>query len=156
MGEPDRCQGPVRQLVVLDHCVAGREDLVHHDCPLDGHRRKGALVFLRVNPFHRHRLESTARPVEHKHLLPGLDLTGEDRRPPLMRGVDEEEVRRGEGDLLTRVGFDHVEEPPGRRVPVYERDEVGVNQVPVVVRCQHLVTSLEVFHRLRGSILEGD
>lgn len=159
VGEPDRCQCPVRQLVVFDHCVTGRKDLVHHDGPLHGHRGKGALVLLRVNPFYGHRLEPTSLGVEHEHLLSSLDFAREDRRHPLFfRGVvaDEEEVRGGEGDFLARVGFDHVEKPPGRRVLVYEHDEVGVNRVSIVICCQDPVTGLEVLDRLLGAILQGD
>lgn len=159
VGEPDRCQGPVRQVVVFDYCVTGRKDLVHHDGSLHGHWRIGALVFLRVNPFYGHGLEPTSLGVKHEHLLSALDLAGEHRRHPIVfRAVvaDEEEVRGGEGDFLARVGFDHVEEPPGRRVLVYEHDEVGVDRFPIVVCCQHSVAALEVFDRLLGTILQGD
>lgn len=159
VGEPDRCQGPVRQDVVFDHCVTGRKDLVHHDGPLHGHRRKGAHLLLRVNPFYGHGLEPAALGVEHEHLLSAPDLAGEDRRHPLLiRGVvaDEEEVRGGEGDLLARVGFDDVEEPLGGRVLVYEHDEVGVNRISVVVGCQDPVAGSEVLDRLVGAILQGD
>lgn len=120
VGEPDRCQRPVRQVVIFDHRVTGREDLVHHDGPLHGHRRKGTFVLPRVNPFYGHRLESTSLGIKDEHPLSGSDLAGEDcRQPPvLILGevvlADEEEVRSGEGDFLTRVGFDHVEDPPGR------------------------------------------
>lgn len=159
VGEPDGCQGPVRQVMVFDHCVTGRKDLVHHDGSLDGHRRKGALVLLRVNPFYAHRLESTSLGVKHEHRLSGLDFTGEDRRHALLLcGVvaDEEEVRGGEGDFLPRVGFDHIEEPPGCRVLIYEHDEVGVNRVSIVICCQDPVAGLEVFDRLLGTILKDD
>lgn len=145
VGEPDRCQGPVRQDVVFDHCVTGRKDLIHHDSPLHGHGREGALVLLRVNPFYGHRLESTSLGIKHEHFLSTLDLAGEDRRHPLLFCAvvtDEEEVRGGEGDFVARVGFDHVEEPPGRRVLIYEHDEVGVNRVSVVIRCQDPVAGL--------------
>lgn len=159
VGEPDGCQGPVRQVVVFDHCVTGRKDLVHNDGPLHGHRCKRAFVLLRVNPFYGHRLESISLGVKHEHLLSGLDLAGEHRRHPLLfRAVvaDEEEVRGGEGDFLSRVGFDDVEEPPGRRVLVYEHDEVGVNRVSIVICCQDPVAGSEVFDRLLGAILQGD
>ena len=160
VGEPDRCQGPVRQLVVLDHCVTGREHLVHHHGALRGHRRERALVLLRVNPCYGHRLESLR--VVHEHRVSGAHLAREHRRhPPVraLRGVavaDEEEVRGGEGDLLARVGFDDVEEPPGRRVLVYEHDEVGVDRVSVRVCRQHPVAGLQGFNRLLGSVLQGD
>lgn len=162
VGEPDRRQGPVRQVVVFDHRVTGREDLVHHHGALRGHRREGALVLLRVNPCYGHRLQATARGVEGEHLLARSDLAGEGGRHPLLLllgggvAAHEEEVRGGEGDLLARVRLDHVEEPPGRRVSVYEHDEVGVNRVPVAVRRQDPVPGLEVFDRLRGAILQGD
>ncbi|KAG7224971.1 hypothetical protein INR49_014887 [Caranx melampygus] len=163
VGEPDRCQGPVRQVVVFDHCVTRRVDLVHDNGPLHGHWSKGALVLLRVNPFYGHGSESTSLGVEGEHLLSGLDLAGKDCRHPLLRLVlravgvaDEEEVRGGEGDFLARVGFDHVEEPLGRRVLIYEHDEVAVNQVSILIRCQHLVACLEVFDRLLGAILKDD
>lgn len=159
VGKPDRCQGPVRQVVVFDHCVTGRKDLVHHDGPLHGHRSIGALVLLRVNPFYGHRLEPTSLVIKHEHFLSTLDLAGEYcRHPILFRGVvaDEEEVRGGEGDFLARLGFDHIEEPPGRRVLVYKHDEVGVNRVSIVICCQDSVAGLEVFDRLLGAILQGD
>lgn len=159
MGEPDRCQGQVRQVVVFDHRVAGRKDLIHHDGPLRGHRRVGALVLLRVNPCHGHGLESAPRAIGHEHLVSAPHLAREYRRHPLpCRAVaaHEEEVRGGQGDLLARVGFDHVEESPGRRVLVYEHDEVGVNGVPVAIRSQDPVAGSQVFELLLGAILEAD
>lgn len=158
VGEPDGCQGPVRQLVVLDHCVTGREDLVHHHVPLRCHRRKGALVLLRVNPFHGHRHQSIC--VRHEHLLSGLDVAGENRRHPLLglRGVvagGEDEVRGGEVDFVARLCLDHVEDPVGGGVSVYEHDEVGVERVSVVICCQDPVAGLEVFNRLLCAILKG-
>lgn len=157
VGEPDRCQGPVRQLVVLDHCVTGRKDLVHHDGPLHGHGRKWALVLLSVNPFYGHRLEPIG--VKHEHFLSRLDLARENRRHPLpFRAVaaDEEEMRSGEGDFMAWVGFDDVEEPPGRGVLVYEHDEVGVNRLSIVICCQDPVSFTEIFDRLLGAILQSD
>lgn len=132
MGEPDRCQGPVRQIVVFYHCVTGRKDLVHNDGSVRGHGRKGALVTPRVNPFYGHRLKSTSLAIEDEHFLSGLDLAGENRRHPLLRlggavMADEKEVRGGEGYFLARVGFDDVEDPPHRRIVVYKHDEVRVN-----------------------------
>lgn len=161
MAEPDRCQGPVRQVVVFDHCVTGREDLVHHYSPLRGHRREGAVVLLRVNPFYGDGLQSVSLGVEHEHLLSRLDLAGERGRHPLVLlgevvVADEQEVRGGQGYFLSRVGLDHVEEPPGRRVLVYEHYEVGVGRASVLIRCQHLVAGLKVSDRLAGAVLEGD
>lgn len=159
VGEPDGRQGPVRQVVVFDHRVTGREDLVHHHIPLHGDRRVGAHVLLCVNPFHGHGFEATSLRVGHDHFLPSADLAGEHRRHPVtFRAVagDEEEVGGGEGDLLARVGFDDVEEPPGGRVPIYEHDEVGVGRVAVAVRRQDLVAALKVFYQLLGAVLKGD
>lgn len=159
VGEPDRCQGPVRQVVVFDHCVTGRKDLVHHYGPLHGHRRVGAHVLLRVNPFNGHGFEPTSLWVEHEHFLAALDLAGEYRRHPvLFRGVvaNEEEVRSGESDFLAGVGFEHVKKPAGGRVLVYEHDEVGVNRVPAVIRRQDSVAGLEIFDQLLGAVLKGD
>lgn len=159
VGEPDGRQGPVRQVVVFDHRVTRREDLVHHHVPLHGDRCVGAHVLLCVNPFDGHGLEATPVRVGHDHSLPSADLAGEHRRHPVtFRAVagDEEEVRGGEGDLLARLGFDDVEEPPGGQVPVYEHDEVGVGRVAVAVRRQDLVAALKVFHHLLGAVLKGD
>lgn len=156
VGEPDGRQGPVRQLVVLDHRVTGREDLVHHHGPLLCHRSVRALALLRVNPRHGGGHEPLT-PIGggHEDLLPGSDSAGENRRHP--RGVaGEYEVRGGEGDLLARVGLDDVEDPPGGRVPVDEHDEVCVEQVAAAVRRQDPVPGLEVLHRLPGAVLEGD
>lgn len=159
VGEPDGRQGPVRQVVVFDHRVTGREDLVHDHVPLHGDRRVGAHVLLCVNPFDGDGREATPLRVGHHHFLAPADLAGEHRRHPVTsRAVagHEEEVRGGEGDLLARVGLDDVEEPPGGRVPVYERDEVAVGRVAVAVRRQHPVAALKVFHQLLGAVLEGD
>lgn len=159
VGEPDGPQGPVRQLVVFDHRITGREDLVHHHVPLHGDRRVGAHVLLRVNPCDGDGSEAAPPRVGHHHLLAGAHLAGEHRRhPAAVRAVagHVEEVRGGEGDLLARVGLDDVEEPPRGRVPVDEHDEVGVGRVPVVVRRQDPVAGSEVFHRLLGAVLEGD
>lgn len=103
VGEPDGRQGPVRQVVVFDHRITGREDLVHHHVPLHGDRRVGAHVLLRVNPFHGHGFEAAPLRVGHDHLLTAADLAGEHRRHPVtFRAVacDEKEVRGGERDLL--------------------------------------------------------
>lgn len=159
VGEPDGRQGPVRHVVVFDHRVTGREDLVHHHVPMHGDWRVGAHVLLCVNPFHGHGFETTPLRVGHDHFLPWVDLAGEHRRHPVtFRAVAgyKEEVRGGQGDLLARVGFDDVEEPPGGRVPVNEHDEVGVGRVAVAVRRQDLVAALKVFYQLLGAVLEGD
>lgn len=156
VGEPDRCQGPVRQAVILDHCVTGREHLIHHHGPLRRHRREGALVPLRVNPFHGHGRQLTS--PEHEHLLSRPDLAGENRRHPRLCGVlgDEEEVRGGEGHFLARLRLDDVEDPAGGRVPVYEHDEVGVNRVSLVIRGQNSIPGLEISDGPLGAILQGD
>lgn len=160
VGEPDGCQGPVRQVVVFNHRVTGREHPVHHHGPLHGHRREGALVLLRVNPFYGHGLQSTSLGLEHEHFLSRSHLAGE-HRGHLLRpfgGVvaHEEEVRRGECDRVARLGFDHVEEPRGRGVLVNEHDEVGVHGVPLAVCCQDPVSRLEESDRLLGAVLQGD
>lgn len=156
MGDPNRRQGPVRKLVVLDHRVTGCQNLIHHHGSLCRHGREGALVILRVNPFHVHGHDSSPLPVVDEHLLSGSHVTGERRRPRGVLAGDKDEVRSSEGDLLARLGLDHVEGPPGGGVSVYEHDEVGEDRVSVAVRSQDSVPGLEVSDLLLGAVLQGD
>lgn len=92
-----------------------------------GHQRKGAHVLLCGNPFLR---SQAGVDVALRQRRTPLVLVGRVQRNPLDHHLcvaDEEEVRGGAGDF-----------PPGRRVVLYERDEVNVNCFSILIGRQHL------------------
>ncbi len=150
----------MRQTVVLYYGVTGRQYSVDHNGSMSSHWCERALVLLGVYPLHDDRFKLTAI-INNHHLLSGSDTAGKcgGHDVQIIRWVVEnkKEVSSGEGDLFNGFfRFYRVKHASRRGVSVCEHDEVAVDELPIVVRRQHLVTRVQVLHGLLSPVFERD